>query len=180
MAHPVLIVPGYADSGPLHWQSLWQGSDPAFLRLPIEDWLHPRREVWVDTLDRMLASFEAPPVVAAHSLGCLAVAHWAAWAGDAAATVMHGALLVAVPDPVAGPAFPADAVGFAPVPMQRLPFPTIVVAATDDPYGSQEHAQRCADAWGARFEALGHAGHINADSRIGDWPFGRALLEALR
>jgi predicted alpha/beta hydrolase family esterase len=69
--------------------------------------------------------------------------------------------------------------GFDHFPPDPLPFPSIVVASTDDPYGSVEFAQSCAQAWGSRFVDAGARGHINADSGLGDWPEGYALLRQL-
>ena len=73
-----------------------------------------------------------------------------------------------------------DAVkSFRPVPLVRLPFPTIVVASDDDVYVTRERAETFARAWGSRFVALPRAGHINGDSGFGPWPEGRALLDVL-
>jgi hypothetical protein len=33
--------------------------------------------------------------------------------------------------------------------------------------------------WGAQAQSVGALGHINADSGLGDWPEGRALLRSL-
>jgi predicted alpha/beta hydrolase family esterase len=33
--------------------------------------------------------------------------------------------------------------------------------------------------WGAQWLNLGQAGHINAESSLGDWPQGHALLQTL-
>ncbi|MCY1380434.1 Serine hydrolase [compost metagenome] len=82
---------------------------------------------------------------------------------------------MAVPDPE-GAAFPSEAIGFSPLPLRRFAFPSIVVASSNDPYGSIDHARRCADAWGSRLVEIGMAGHINAGSGLGDWAQGRQLL----
>lgn len=109
----------------------------------------------------------------------LTTAWWATrYARPAALAKVRGALLVALPDP-AGPAFPVDAHGFGPVPHERLPFPTCVVASSDDPYGSLAFARGCAHAWGSAFRDIGPRGHINADSGLGDWPAARGWLDAL-
>jgi uncharacterized protein len=92
---------------------------------------------------------------------------------------VQGALLVAPSDP-AGPNYPRGPVGFAPVPMRRLPFPSIVVASGNDPYVSFGRAREYADAWGAVLVALGDAGHINVASGHGPWPEGFELLARLR
>ncbi|MGE8331334.1 MAG: RBBP9/YdeN family alpha/beta hydrolase, partial [Paraburkholderia nemoris] len=89
-----------------------------------------------------------------------------------------GALLVAVPDP-SGAHFPQDASGFAPVPLVRLPFASIVVSSSDDPYGGVPFSQTCASAWGSRWIDIGPRGHINADSGLGDWDEGRRWLASL-
>jgi predicted alpha/beta hydrolase family esterase len=99
----------------------------------------------------------------------------ARWAQQSTASI-RGAFLVAVPDP-ASPHFPATARGFSPVPMRRLSFSSMVIASRNDSFGSFEHAQRCATAWGSRCVDVGDVGHINADSRIGEWPEGYALFE---
>lgn len=170
---PVLILPGIGGSGPEHWQSRWEALEPAYRRVEMPDWDRPELEVWLARLDAAVKAAQAAPVIVAHSLGCLAVAHWAARGGQARA-----ALLVAVPDP-AGPLYPDEAASFAAVPSVPLGFPSHVVASKNDPYGGCEFAQRMARAWGSEFTDVGAQGHINADSGLGDWPFGRQLLAGL-
>jgi predicted alpha/beta hydrolase family esterase len=175
MAPTVLVFPGIGNSGPEHWQSLWEQSHPDFVRISQRDWDNPVCAEWVAELERTVQRLGPSVVVAAHSLACLAVAHWAARPHAA----IKAALLVAVPDPD-GPGFPGEAVGFSPVPVRRFSFPSIVVASTDDPYGSLAHAEACASAWGSRLVNIGAAGHINAASNLGPWPDGYRLLEELR
>lgn len=171
---PILLVPGYSGSGPDHWQSHWERSYPTAVRVEQRDWLRPERAEWVEALDRAVAEAEAPPVLAAHSLGCLAVVHWAA----AHSRPVAGALLVAPPD-VEQEDTPEVLRGFAPVPLRPLPFPGIVVASSDDPYTSLARARAFADAWRARWENVGRAGHINTASGLGRWPGGERLLGEL-
>jgi predicted alpha/beta hydrolase family esterase len=138
------------------------------------DWDQPELEAWLATLDAAVEAAPAAPVIVAHSLGCLAVAHWASRGGRARA-----ALLVAVPDP-AGPLWPNEAGSFAAVPKAPLAFPSHVVASQNDPYGGLAFAKDMAAAWGSAFTDVGALGHINADSGLGDWPFGQQLLAGLR
>jgi predicted alpha/beta hydrolase family esterase len=174
-ATPILILPGYGDSGDDHWQTLWERADPACRRVMQRDWLEPQRTDWVAELERAVAGCASPPVLVAHSLACALVAHWAA--GTRHAT--KGALLVAPAD-VDSPLHTADEVrSFSPMPMDRLPFPTIVVASTDDPFAPLARASAFARAWGSRLVVLERAGHINADAGFGPWPAGRAHLDAL-
>ncbi|WP_116969554.1 alpha/beta hydrolase [Blastomonas sp. UPD001] len=42
-----------------------------------------------------------------------------------------------------------------------------------------DRAYRLASFWGADHVDAGRAGHINADSDLGDWPFGQRLLARL-
>ncbi len=174
MPTPVLILPGIGNSGPQHWQTLWEQHHPDFQRVNQRDWIRPVCDEWVDVLDTAVSACPSAPVLVAHSLACLLVAHWASRSTRA----IQGALLVAVPDPDA-PAFPADARGFSPLPMRPLPFPSIVVASADDSFGSLAHAKHCAASWRSDFIEIGAAGHINADSGLGDWNEGYALLQRL-
>ncbi|OLL30409.1 hypothetical protein BTH42_17625 [Burkholderia sp. SRS-W-2-2016] len=174
-----LVLPGYLNSGAGHWQTRWEALDPDFVRVQMPDWEHPSRDAWCRTLDAAVAAADAPVRFAAHSLGCLTTAFWATqYASAAQLAKVAGALLVALSDP-AEAHFPRDASGFAPVPLARLPFPTIVVASSDDPYGGVAFSQTCAHAWGSRWIDLGARGHINADSGLGDWEEGRSWLASL-
>lgn len=174
MSSTVLTFPGIGNSGPQHWQSLWEQSNPEFVRIVQRDWDNPVCEEWASVLENTVQRIGSQVVLVAHSLACLAVAHWAAKAHSP----VKAALLVAVPNPE-GPNFPAEAIGFAPLPQQHFSFPSIVVASTDDPYGSLAHTQACASEWGSRLVNIGAAGHINASSGLGQWPGGYALLQQL-
>lgn len=175
MDYPVFVVPGIGNSGPLHWQSAWEAAHPEWRRLVVEDWDQVACDDWVSAIDRQIGERGGDAVIVAHSLGCLAVVQWA---GRHLPRV-RGALLVAVPDPSA-PAFPVSAAtGFAPLPSERLLFPTIVVSSSNDPYGSADHARRCAKAWGGELVEVGAKGHLNSDSDLGAWPEGFRLLQSL-
>ena len=69
--------------------------------------------------------------------------------------------------------------GFRPVPQAPLPFPSTVVASTDDPWCTFDRATALARAWGSHLVDLGARGHINSDSGLGDWPEGRRILADL-
>ena len=169
-----LILPGIGNSGPEHWQSLWERANPTFVRIQQRDWDNPVCREWVETLESTVSRLGSKVVLVAHSLACTLVAHWA----GSTKQKVHGALLVAPPDPD-GPAFPKEAVGFSPMPRRSLPFPSIVVVSTDDPYGSPEFAKSAATAWGSRFVSIGAAGHINSQSGLGEWNEGFSLFRQL-
>lgn len=167
---PVLLVPGIYNSGPRHWQSLWEAKHPGVSRVEQADWNYPVCDEWVRVIDAAIARADAPPVLVAHSLGCLAVARWSC----GSMRPVHALVLVAVPDPQ-GPNFPTDARGFAPVPRALAPAghalrSVTLVSSSNDPYSSAEFADRCTADWSARRIALGAHGHLNADSHLADWP----------
>ena len=75
MSAPVLIVPGWGDSGPEHWQTLWERAHPDFRRVSSETGSYPVCAEWVETLDAASPRGGGAAVLVAHSLGCIAVAH---------------------------------------------------------------------------------------------------------
>ncbi len=169
-----LILPGYDNSGPTHWQSLWERADDRLIRVQQDDWQNPECAQWARRLDEAIGAAPGDVVLVGHSLGSLlAVFRLARRAAG-----VRAALLVAVPDP-AGPAFPAAAKGFDEFPRQRLPVPTVVVASSDDPYAGLAFSRACARDWGSEFVELGAYGHINGDSGLRDWPWGREQLARL-
>lgn len=177
VAATVLVIPGWQNSGPMHWQSLWEQQDPIFLRVQQADWEKPRLESWLKRIFEEVAEAPSPTVFAAHSLGCIAVAHWAQMS-PAQLSRIKGALLVAPAD-VERKDTPPPLKEFAPIPRATLPFPSIVVASSNDPYLSLERARELARLWGSRFVEIGAVGHINGDSGLADWPEGKRLLRHL-
>jgi hypothetical protein len=142
----ILIVPGWRNAEPEHWQSLWADRLPNAHRVEQGDWLFPRRQDWVGRLaDEILAS-RGERVV-----------------------------LVAPADPERR----AQLADFAPVPHQRLPYRSILVASSNDPYCPVRLAGAYARAWGSEFLRLENAGHINVASGLGEWPQGLQLLAQL-
>ncbi len=174
MAPSVLTLPGLHGSGPSHWQTLWERRRENIVRVKQRDWARPECEAWVAALENAIAGCAEPPVLAAHSLGCITAVLWAASGAGAVA----GALLVCPSDTEREDA-PAELAGFRPIPMKRLPFPSILVASSTDPYLSVERSFGFARAWGSRRVEIGPAGHINAASGFGPWPAGEALLDEL-
>jgi len=169
----VLLVPGLYDSGPQHWQRHWQ-RERGFRVVEQRDWQTPRREDWVAAIEAAATESAGPLVLASHSLGCTTVAWWARSTAHAAR--VRGALLVA-PSDIEAPSYPPGTTGFAPLPLDRLPFASVVVASSDDPYVTLVRARQFAAAWGGELVDIGAAGHINTGSGHGPWPDGLALLE---
>jgi predicted alpha/beta hydrolase family esterase len=172
---PILIVPGLFNSEPGHWQSHWQRALPTAERVEQSDWQRPTLGDWTASL--MEAVRRRPgAILVGHSLGCALIAHLATIRG---ARGIAGALLVAPAD--VNRQGPAGRLleGFSPLPRQRLPFPTLVVASRDDPYVEINRARAFAQGWAADFVDLGRAGHINVESGYGPWTGGLPLLRRL-
>ncbi len=170
----VLILPGLHNSGPQHWQSLWEAQHPDYRRVMQQDWENPRRADWVAAVERAVDEAGDDVVLVGHSLGSVTIAHWAQHSQRA----IRGALLVAAPDIEAHRTIP-DPTGFAPMPLGRFSFPSIVVASSTDRGCSLERAEYFARSWGSRFANIGDHGHINVDAGFGPWPQGEALLQEL-
>lgn len=172
--HPFLTIPGLASSGPGHWQTRWEELYPHhFSRIEQQSWDLPDREEWIEAMQQRVRVLSHPVILVAHSMGCITVAHWAA---RYASPWVKGALLVA----------PADVEqskrlnfvrGFCPIPQQPLPFPSLVVASTNDRYATLDRAALWAEKWGSKFVNIGALGHINVQSDLGDWPEGLNFLK---
>jgi len=166
--HPVVIVPGLRDSGPGHWQSLWQRRLPHAHRVQQERWDEPDLERWSERVADVLER-TSPAWIVAHSFGCLASVHALAATGAA----VRGVLLVA----------PADPEKFrvsARLPQGALGVSGLVVGSLTDPWLSWQKAQVWANRWKLPLLCAGAAGHINVDSGHGHWPEGWNLLQRLR
>ncbi|MFC5473219.1 RBBP9/YdeN family alpha/beta hydrolase [Paraherbaspirillum soli] len=180
--HPqatILLLPGLNNSDEEHWQTYWERMLPNAQRVRQQEWDAPVRSDWVATLDAAIRAAGAPVILVAHSLGCALVAWWTAQFGQQPhAAKVKGALLVAPPD-VERADFPDCASGFAPMPQLALPFPSTVIASSDDPWCAPARTQSWAADWGAQFHLIGAHGHINAASRLADWAQGRDWLRQL-
>ncbi len=177
-----VIVPGVGDSGPDHWQTLWQALLPGALRVVQDDWSLSEAAAWDGRLEEVVSGLERPAVLIAHSAGAVTVARWACHPGASVHRVA-GAFLVAPPDFEASlPAgFPdIEAVrhlGWSPMPASKLPFPALVVASRTDPFDRHLRTKAYAEAWGAGFCDAGELGHINLASGQGPWGQGWGWFE---
>lgn len=164
----ILMVPGYTNSGPEHWQSRWQAKLSTARRVEQAEWSKPVREDWVERVAAEVNRAERPVVLVAHSLGIPALIH----AVPAFRARVAGAFMVAPPD-VANPEIrPKHLMTFGPYPRDPLPFPSITIASRNDPFCAPDVAEDLAAAWGSLFIDAGEAGHINSDAGYGPWPEG--------
>lgn len=176
---PVYLLPGWQNSDPEHWQSRWE-RELGHTRIEQSDWEWPRRGDWMARLDEVLLNdarlAAAPAVLVTHSLGCQLLASWAEHSTHTARVA--AALMVAPPD-TEREDMPPQLHNWRPIRRQRLPFPAIVVASSDDPFCSLERAAQMAADWGAEWVMAGPHGHLNTASGLGEWPEGQVLLQSL-
>jgi len=164
----ILIIPGYTNSGPDHWQTRWQGRLSTARRVEQAEWSKPVRDDWVANVVRAIDEATRPVVLVAHSLGVPTAVH----AVRAATRPVAGGFFVAPPD-VANPAIrPKHLMTFGPYPREPLPFPSLTIASRSDPFCAFDVAEDIAGAWGSLFIDAGEAGHLNAESGHGPWPEG--------
>ena len=169
---PLLLVPGWLNSGPEHWQSRWQRARPDMGRVTFGEWQDPEPQAWTEDLRKAVLACARPPVLIAHSLGCLATANVMALPSP---PPIAGVMLVAPPDP-GRPDTPVEIADFAPP--ARAPFgvPGMVVISSNDPYAEEAFSLDLAATWGLNAVRIGPCGHINDQSGYGDWPEGLVLL----
>lgn len=177
--HKILTIPGLYNSGPTHWQSLWEHKFPNCERIELGLWDEPLKDEWVGRIAAAIDAEHDPVLIAAHSLGCHAFADWFAAASSVARDRIAGALLVAPPD-LSQLRQDSRVRSFTDSPPISSQTPMIVVASDNDPYAKTSHVWRLSRHWDARFVNAGPFGHINADSAIGDWPYGQYLLASLQ
>ena len=170
-----LLLPGWLGSDPDHWQSRWV-TRHACERVEQADWLWPKRGDWMAHLDEVVLASSRPAVLIAHSLGCHLAAAWAVH--SCLTSRVQAALLVAIPDTARDDVAP-NLRPWRAIEQRPLPFPSLAVISSNDPYCSSERAAEIARGWGAASFDLGPQGHINSESALGDWPQGWALVERL-
>ncbi|MCV2371113.1 RBBP9/YdeN family alpha/beta hydrolase [Roseateles oligotrophus] len=171
----ILLLPGWLNSDPDHWQSHWEQRF-GYQRVEQADWEWPRRGDWMARLDEVLLADERPTFLVAHSLGSQLVASWAEHSQHAARVA--GALLVAPPDTEAAD-MPPQLHNWRPIRRSRLPFPSITVVSSDDPFCAFDRAAQMATDWGSRLVEAGPYGHLNTAANLGQWEAGQALLAEL-
>jgi predicted alpha/beta hydrolase family esterase len=168
----ILIIPGYTNSGPAHWQTRWEQRLSSARRVEQADWHAAERDAWTGAVAEAVNAARKPVVLVAHSLGVAATIQ----ALSGFRQRVAGAFLVAPPD-VDNPApEPAGLADFGPYPRSPLPFPSILVASRNDPWCDFAVAEDIAAAWGSMLVDAGEAGHLNTDSGYGPWPEGSMVF----
>ena len=169
-------IPGLRNSDEKHWQTIWEKEQPdKFYRVQQFDWENPDCKKWIDRIEEELHKFNYEDLVLiGHSVGCVTIIKWYETYGHK----IKGALFVA-PSDVDRPDYPKYISGFKPMPENKLPFPSIIVASSNDHVVEIDRARQFARNWGSEFVEIKNAGHIESKAGFGKWDFGLELLEKL-
>ena len=181
----VLIIPGLRDHVEEHWQTHLASKLQKVRTVPPAETNKLNCAHRVARIQAELEKIEGPVILVAHSAGVLMTVHWAAQHH----AQIHGALLVAPPD--LSQDWPENypspnqlrQEGWDPLPKQKLPFPSIVVASTNDHLAQYQAVEAMAETWGSQLVNAGAVGHLNPAAGFGDWPQAEQLilqLDALR
>lgn len=169
----ILIIPGYEGAGPVHWQTRMAGKLSTARIVDQPDWLHASLHVAVAQIVKAVSEATRPVVFVAHSLGNILVAQSVTALRDADLLArVKGAYLVAAPNSDSLRTLSSVDPAFADIPRDPLPFPSVLVASSNDPFASLEDAADISAAWGAKLIEAGEQGHINTASGHGPWPEG--------
>jgi uncharacterized protein len=178
----VLFVPGLRDHVEDHWQTHLARKLPGSYTVPPLEQDKLSCAARIAALEESFTKISKPVILVAHSAGVMILMHWARRFPHQ----VQGALLAAPADletplPAGYPAFEAiQANGWLPIPRERLPFPSIVVASTNDPLASLERVEGYAQDWGAQLVNAGAVGHLNPAAGFGEWPMAESLLQRLQ
>ena len=169
----ILVIAGYEGSGPDHWQSRLVTKLLSAHLVEQPDWLYGKLDVAVDTLVAAVAAGTKPVVFVAHSAGCILIAHAIHKMKEQGLTDrLKGGFLVAPPSEESLGSVPGIDPEFKHVPRDPLPFPSLLIASSNDPYATLEQSADLALAWGSELVEAGEQGHINVASGHGPWPEG--------
>jgi uncharacterized protein len=177
----VLFVPGLRDHVEDHWQTHAARALPGSVTVPPLTTDRLSRLARVAAVEAALRTIAGEVVIAAHSAGCLMVAHWA----QQPTRQIKGALLATPADvesslPAGYPtAEELEEGGWVPIPRGPLPFPAILAASRNDPLARYERLADLALDWGADIHDAGAVGHLNPPAGFGPWPEGLELIARL-
>jgi predicted alpha/beta hydrolase family esterase len=176
MKYTLLIVPGLGDSSEGHWQNHWLEYFSNAQKVTQKNWDQPILKDWLLNLEITIQQIEGPIILVAHSLVVVLVAHWSQTYNT---NSVVGALLVGPADVDSHSHTPIETWNFAPIPLAKLNFPSVVVTSANDPYIDLSRAQFFAEKWNSKFHDVGNKGHLNAASQLGLWQEGQTFLDEL-
>jgi len=176
MTQKVLIVHGWGGSDAPHWQA-WLSGELAkdygcvhFLRF--KDVEYPHLSTWSNELIDALSNFK-PDIVICHSV---ANTLWFHLCNEKRIQVVKNLILVAPPSmecPI------KELKSFFPILTPKILYArdSLLICSDNDPYMSLKEAKKLQTTLGIKMKVLENAGHINADSHYGEWPW---ILEYIK
>ena len=176
MREKVLILHGWGGSDHPHWQAWVAGElvkDYGQVSFPLLDNPHfPTKNRWIKQFKQLLSDFQ-PDTVVCHSL---ANTVWFHLCNEGEIKRVKRLLLVAPPKldlalETIKTFFPVE------VPTSLFAEQVMLVTSDNDPYMSGNEAEALQKALDVEMNVLHHAGHINAESGYGEWPW---VLEWLK
>ena len=172
----ILTVPGLDNSGPGHWQTLWENSRGDCRRVDLGMWDRPHRNTWVNKLNLALHKAQHPVVLCAQGLGCLAAAWWVEYERPKFGEPVVGAIFISPPD-VDRPGLDPRLARFGACPRETLPFPSYLVVKPDLPMFERVSAIRLARDWGSYF--IDDSGGRRDGTEPASWTPDYGLLHSL-
>jgi len=170
-----LTIPGYGGSPADHWQSYFEKKLSNCKRIEQKSWEKPVCSDWINKIDNEVMHFkESEVVLISHSLGGIALVHWV----SKFKRNIKGAMIVAPAD-IVHPYQDLPLESFVPIPLNKLSFPSVLIASNNDPWATIDRSKFFADCWGSSFINIGNAGHINVDSGFYHWDQGLDILKTL-
>ena len=181
MQKKVLILAGWGGSDFPHWQS-WLAGELAknygkVSFLEFSNFEFPNKNTWKHELIKEIDSFR-PDIVICHSIANILWFHICnelyALHGDAIDSIEK--LYMVVPPSLKcdieelSSFYPCD------IPKNLYAKESLLITSTDDPYMTQDEAKELQETLHVEMKVLQNAGHINADSGYGKWPW---ILEQL-
>ncbi len=170
MRAKTLILHGWGGSDTPHWQAWLAGEiakDYGTVAFPLLDNPHfPTKNRWMQQVKTLLEEFK-PDVVICHSLGC---SLWLHLCEEGEIDPVKRLLLVAPPRLD----LELDTIkSFFPVPIPDFLYAdeAMLVTSNTDPYMSYDEALALQQELDVDMKVLEDAGHINADSGYGEWPW---------
>lgn len=170
MKQKVLLLHGWGGSDFPHWQSWLAGEiakDYGTVSFPVlGDPDFPKKDVWMSELKQHLKEFQ-PDVVICHSLANIL---WFHMCNDEDIKVVKKLFLVAPPSidceiDELKEFFPLNP------PKNLNANEVLLITSTNDQYMTTDEAQALQKSLNVKMIVLENAGHINADSGYGKWPW---------
>jgi predicted alpha/beta hydrolase family esterase len=172
MTATYLIVPGFTNSGPNHWQTFIQRKYSNVIRVEQDDWNSPSA-IWVGKLTQTINETEGDILLVGHSCGAVAIAKWA---------VSHSvervkALILVAPADVDAEDAIEPIREQRPLPTKKLGYKSLLIHSDNDKHLHKSRACELASRWGCETRLICGGGHLHTDAGYGEWLEGEQLIE---